>query len=332
MFDITDPSTKFNKTYMFIGNGITIITGLTAFISWFIKELSKITNKIPDNIVYVLSHVFNFCITIFIIALIYLFIRIIYVAIRTKSEAFYIQRKLSEFIHINLIHSIRNNIVELEPVLERLERYNKSNNTEAIDECYKSEVKILQNNLKTYVDALSSYLSQYRNSTISVCVKIFKKRDRNRNDFLSEEIISLARSSNTENDRANCEKTIIGQNTDFTNLCKGQIIFFASSNLYKNKESGQYINDSKNWKENKYKSTLVTPIQYHNNNNSNDEHNKNIKSDVIGFLCIDSQDEIKEWENSDSFELQFMAMFSDILYVYIKEFYKCFENVGYNIN
>lgn len=182
------------------------------------------------------------------------------------------------------------------------------------------------------VDALATYLSKYRNSTISVCVKIFKKRDRNRNDFLSEEIVSLARSSNTEAERVNDEKTIIGQNTDFANLCKGQIIFFASSNLYKNKESGQYINDSKNWKEKKYKSTLVTPIQYHNNNDSNNEHNRNIKSDVIGFLCIDSQEEIKEWENSDSFELQFMAMFSDILYVYIKEFYKCFENVGYNIN
>lgn len=329
---MTDPNTKFNKTYMFIGNGITIITGFVAILSWIIKGISKITNKIPDKIVYILSCVFNFCIVIFIIGLIYLFIRIIYVAIRTKSEAFYMQRKLSEFVHIKLIHSIRNNIVELEPVLEKLEKYKKSNNTDAMDECYKSEVKILQDNLKAYVDALATYLSKYRNSTISVCVKIFKKRDRNRNDFLSEEIVSLARSSNTEAERVNDEKTIIGQNTDFANLCKGQIIFFASSNLYKNKESGQYINDSKNWKEKKYKSTLVTPIQYHNNNDSNNEHNRNIKSDVIGFLCIDSQEEIKEWENSDSFELQFMAMFSDILYVYIKEFYKCFENVGYNIN
>lgn len=331
MFNMTDPNTKFNKTYMFIGNGITIITGLGAFVFWIIKKVSEITNKVPINIVYILSCVFNFCVIGFIIALIYLFIRIIYAAIRIKSKALYIQRKLSEFLHINLIHSIRNNIVELEPVLEKLEKYKKSNNTDAMDECYNSEVKILQDNLKIYVNALASYLSEYRNSIISVCVKTFKKRDRNRNDFLSEEIVALARSSNTEEDRANIENTFIGENTDFSNLCKGQIIFFASSNLHKNKESGQYINDSKNWRENKYTSTLVTPIQYHNNN-SNNEHNKNIKSDVIGFLCIDSQDEIKEWESSDSFELQFMAMFSDKLYVYIKEFYKCFEKVGYNIN
>lgn len=331
MFNMTDPNTNFNKTYMFIGNGITIFTGLIAFISWMIKKIAKITNIIPINIVDILSYVFNFCILIFVIALGCLFIRIIYVSIRAKSESFYIQRKLSAFLHINLIHSIRNNIVELEPVLEKLEKYKKTNNTDAMDECYNSEVKTLQDNLKSYVDSLSLYLSEYRNSTISVCIKIFKKRDRNRNDFLSEEIVSLARSSNTEDDRANDKRTFIGENTDFTNLCKGQIIFFASSNLHKNKESGQYINDSINWKENKYKSTLVTPIQYHNNN-SNKEHNKNIKSDVIGFLCIDSQDEIKEWENSDSFELQFMAMFSDILYVYLKEFYKCFEDVGYSMN
>lgn len=122
---MTDPNTKFNKTYMFIGNGITIITGFVAILSWIIKGISKITNKIPDKIVYILSCVFNFCIVIFIIGLIYLFIRIIYVAIRTKSEAFYMQRKLSEFVHIKLIHSIRNNIVELEPVLEKLEKYKK---------------------------------------------------------------------------------------------------------------------------------------------------------------------------------------------------------------
>lgn len=331
MFNMTDPNTKFNKTYMFIGNGITIVSGIFAFISWIVRVVSKITNIIPDIVIRFLSYVFNFCIIIFIIALLYISIRIIYVAIRIKSESLYIQRKLSEFLHINLIHNIRNNIVELEPVLEKLEKYKKTNNKDAMDECYNSEVKILQDNLKNYVDSLSLYLSKYRKSTVSVCIKIFKKRDRNRNNFLSEEIVSLARSSNTESERTNNEKTFIGQNTDFTNLCKGQIIFFASSNLHKNKESGQYINDSKNWKESKYKSTLVTPIQYHNNN-SDDEHNKNIKSDVIGFLCIDSQDEIKEWENSDSFELQFMAMFSDVLYVYIKEFYKCFENVGYNMN
>ena len=151
-----------------------------------------------------------------------------------------------------------------------------------------------------------------------------KQRNRKRSEFLSEEIISLVRSSNTKEERESVTPTIIGQNTDFINLCRGQIIFFGSGNLLKLSESGQYINDSDNWDNGKtYLSTLVTPIRYYNN----DERN-NIKTDVIGFLCIDCKEEIYEWEKADSFELQILGAFSDILYVYIKEFYSCFEDVG----
>ncbi len=183
-------------------------------------------------------------------------------------------------------------------------------NIDAISESYNFELKILQNNVKEYINELSTYLTNYRNSTISACIKIFKRRNRNRNEFQSEEIITLARSSNTEYERNNQKQTFVGQNTDFTNLCNGQIIFFGSSNLNKINESGHYINDSVNWESKKYTSTLVTPIRYYNDNYGN-QRNINIKSDIIGFLCIDSKDEIKEWESSDSFELQMMAVFSD---------------------
>ena len=140
---MTDPDTKFNKIYMFIGNGITIVSGIFAFISWIVRGVSKTTDIIPDTVIRFLSYAFNFCIIVFIIALIYLFIRIIYVAIRIKSEALYMQRKISEFLHINLIHSIRNNIVELEPVLEKLEKYKKTNNIDAMDECYNKPYVII---------------------------------------------------------------------------------------------------------------------------------------------------------------------------------------------
>lgn len=331
MSNIYDPNTKFNKIYMFIGNSITVATACLGIISWIIREISKTVETLPKFVITILTTVLNSCIGLFIFGIICLAIRVIYVAFKSKADAYYTQRKLTEFLHYKLIHNIRNNIVELEPLSEKLQKFSKDDNIDAISECYNTEIEILKNNLKDCVDSLSEYLSEYRNSTISVCIKIFKKRNRNRDEFQSEEIISLIRSSNTENFRKNSEKTFVGQNTDFTNLCKGQMVFFGSANLQKIKESGHYINDSKNWKENKYTSTLVTPIRYHNNDSNND-HNKNIKSDVIGFLCIDSQDEIKEWENSDSFELQIMAVFSDIIYVYIKEFYKCFENTGYNLN
>lgn len=329
MFNVYETDTKFNKIYMFVGNTLTIVSFCVGLISYIIKEITKKFNTLPNIFHDILTSLFHFCIVLFIVGSICLLIRIIYVAIKVKAEAFYIQRKLTEFLHCKLIHKIRNNIVELELLTNKLYKFAKEGNMDAISECYSKELTILKNNLKEYIDSLSLYLKKYRNSEISVCIKIFKERDRNRDEFLSEELISLVRSSNTERFRSNKERTFVGQNTDFTNLCKGQMIFFGSSNLHKINESGQYINDSKNWKENKYTSTLVTPIRYYNNDSDN--NNKNIKSDVIGFLCIDSQDEIKEWENSDSFELQIMAIFSDILYVYIKEFYKCFENTGFSL-
>ena len=327
MSNVYEPDTKFNKIFMFIGNTITIVTGCVAFISWIISTVSNYFLGISNLITSFLKYVVHICVIGFIIGLVSIFIRILYVGIKSKSEAFYTQRKTTEFLHLQLIHKIRNNIVELEPLSLKLQKFAKTNNLEAISECYNNELSILSNNLKGYVDSLSKYLTEYRGSTISICIKVFRKRDRNRSEFQSEEIITLTRSSNTETDRNNNERTFVGQNTDFTNLCKGQMIFFASSNLHKIEESGQYINDSKNWKNDKYTSTLVTPIRYNNNSGNN-----NIKSDIIGFLCIDSMDEIPEWENSDSFELQVLAIFSDILYVYIKEFYNCFENNGIIFN
>lgn len=326
MINVYEPDTKFNKVFMFAGNTITVITGCFAFISWVIQKIPNL----PEPWIKLFTFLLHFLTVAFIIGLTCLFIRVICTAFKSKAEAFYIQRKLTEFLHKQLIHKVRNNIVELEPLLLKLQQYSKEGNIEAISESYKSEIIRLKKNLKCYVDQLSEYLTKYRGTTISICIKAFKKRDRNRNEFLSEEIISLVRSSNTEHIRNNNEITIIGQNTDFTNLCKGQIVFFGSSNLHKIKESGQYINDSVNWKNDKYTSTLVTPIRYYNNNSNNND--TNIKSDIIGFLCIDSEDTIKEWENEDSFELQLLATFSDILYVYIKEFYRCFENTGFNLN
>lgn len=326
MNNIYEPDTKFNKIFMFIGNSVTIITGCIGLISWFASKISEYYLGIPSLISSILKYILYSCIVVFFIGLICLLIRIIYVSIKSKAESFYVQRKISEFLHRQLIHKIRNNIVELEPLSLKLEKYAKENNLDAISESYNNALADLTKNLKEYIDSLSQYLTDYRGTTVSICIKVFKKRDRNRSEFQTEEIITLARSSNTEHERNNSENAFVGQNTDFTNLCKGQIVFFASSNLHKIKESGQYINDSTNWESNKYTSTLVTPIRY--NNNSKNNGNNYIKPDIIGFLCIDSLDEIQEWENSDSFELQIMAAFSDILYIYIKEFYNCFENNG----
>jgi hypothetical protein len=326
MNNIYEPDTKFNKIFMFIGNTITITTGCIGVISWIITQITKNIPQVPTWLSITFKYLFHFCVVAFIFGIIFILIRIIYVGIKSKSESLYIQRKTTEFLHRHLIHKIRNNIVELEPLSLKLQKFSKENNSDAISECYNKELEILSKNLKGYVNSLAQYLTDYRGSIISICIKVFKKRDRNREEFQSEEIITLARSSNTEKERNNNKISYVGQNTDFTNLCKGQIVFFGSSNLHKINESGHYINDSENWENDKYTSTLVTPIRY--NNSSSNNGNNCIKSDIIGFLCIDSKDEIQEWENSDSFELQILAAFSDIIYVYIKEFYNCFENNG----
>lgn len=322
MNNIYEPNTKFNKIFMFIGNTITIVTGFIGFISWIITQITPNVPNVPSWLSLIFKFLFHFCIVAFILGILCILIRIVYVGIKSKADSHYIKRKTTEFLHRQLIHKIRNNIVELEPLSIKLRKFAKENNSDAISECYDNELKTLSKNLKEYVDTLSEYLTEYRGVIISICIKVFKKRDRNRSEFQTEEIVTLARSSNTEQERNNDKKTYVGQNTDFTNLCKGQMIFFGSSNLNKIKESGHYINDSENWEHNKYVSTLVTPIRY-NNKESNC-----IKFDIIGFLCIDSIEEISEWEKSDSFELQILAAFSDILYVYIKEFYNCFENNG----
>lgn len=332
MHNIFDQDSNFNKIYTFIGNTVTVGTGIISILSWIVRNILKnneSTDPVSITSVTILTYVLHFSVVLFIIAMGVLIIRTIYIAIKSKSEMYSLQKNLANFIHIQLIHKIRNNLVELEPITVKLNKFAKIDNSDAINECYESEIEKLRKNLKEYVDCLAKYLTSYRKSNISVCIKIFKTRDRNRKDFEDEEIITFVRSENTEKDRNNNNnKTFVGQNTDFSNLCKGQIIFFASSNLHKIKESGQYINDSKNFKKHKYTSTLVAPIRYNNNDQNNTRINKSIRPDIIGFLCIDSKDKIEEWESPDSFELQLLAIFSDVLYVYIKEFYKCFENSG----
>jgi hypothetical protein len=318
-----EPDTKFNKVYSFIGNTMTIVSGFLAFVSWIISEIAKYINFFPKNINNFAYSFLNLWTILFIIGIVLIFVRLIYVAIKSRTESNDMQRKVTKFLHQNLIHKVRNDIVELEILTPVLIKYVNDGNNDALLEFYDKELLVLKSKLKGYVDCLASYLTKYRSNEISVCIKVFKNRDRNRTKFLEEEIITFARSSNTEKERNNSNITTIGANTDFANLCRGQIVFFASSNLNKIEKSGQYINDSVNWKNSKYISTLVIPIRYYNNAVTN--NNNNIKSDVIGFLCIDSKEEIIEWESSNSFELQLLASFADILYVYIKEFYNCFE-------
>lgn len=215
MYKIYDPNTTFNKIFTFIGNSVTIGTGFLGIVSWIIKN--SINNFSSINPIYatISTFILHFCIVAFIFGLICLIIRIVYVAFKSKAQSLYIQRKLTEFLHKQLVHKVRNNIVELEPLYEKIQKFSKTNNKDAILECYQTECEELKKNLKVYVDDLSQYLSKYQGSVISVCIKVFKERNRNREQFQSEEIVSLVRSSNTENERVNNDKTYVGQKYRF---------------------------------------------------------------------------------------------------------------------
>lgn len=79
------------------------------------------------------------------------------------------------------------------------------------------------------------------------------------------------------------------------------------------KSSTDYKNEKSDWPE-KYNSTIVVPIRYLNTNDGNLIH------DILGFLCVDSKNSIKRWNDNNSFELQYLAIFADSIYTYIKLF------------
>ena len=112
----------------------------------------------------------------------------------------------------------------------------------------------------------------------------------------------------------------MGKNSDFKHLCDGTNIWYHGVDLKSKYEKHEYENeaDEKDWQQ-KYNSTIVVPIRYYN-------INENISvNDILGFLCIDSKKIIKNWDDANSFELQYRAIFADSIYTYIKLFRRMFQ-------
>lgn len=326
----------FNEYINAIKNISFLVSGLLYIFSKFIEffKKSSIFSAFFANNKSFFTKIINFIgnnnfafVFIFLLCLISLFIKFIISCLKSRIMVYTVQKKLATFIHTQLVHDIRHKIVELENITKRLETYKNNGDMNAIENDFKIELENLKKSLTTYINSLSKFLSEYRNDTISVCIKLFLKRDRGRTDFMNERIITIARSENTKAIRDTDEITIVGKNTDFGNLCNGQSIFFGCCGLAEKESAGVYSNDSSNWKKRYYDSTLVAPIRYNAKDNNNS--NNTVKPDILGFLCIDSKKEIKEWENQESFELQVLAIFADILYIYIKEFYECYEKIGF---
>ena len=220
--------------------------------------------------------------------------------------------KFIDRLHKEFIHDIRDNIKEL----DEKKQYSKENNSKMRQYIKDSMFQDISNRFQEYVDLLSEYLSTYSNSIISVCVKIVKFDNE---DLANPCAITLARSSNTKNKRLKDDENVyIKQNSDFNYLYEGRNTFYAKSDLLKAHTEGNYIvSDSVDVWSKKYKSTIIVPIRYYSKHSRH--NNIDMSLDIIGFLCIDSEDRMEHWEREDTFELNLLAIFADTFYTYLKK-------------
>ncbi len=221
-------------------------------------------------------------------------------------------------LHNDLIHKIRNATYELYNAKEKLKAY--QNNQDAIQELQMHTFDNIINNLQDFTDTIADYLSKYNKDTISVCIKVIDSGQENI-DNLNKTAKTLVRSKNTSRDRKRINEGItVGKNTDFKHLCDGTNIWYHGVDLKKLYEMGQYETeaDVRDW-QSKYNSTIVVPIRYYDTNNGTPIH------DILGFLCIDSKNKIEHWDDTHSLELQFLAIFADSIYNYIKLFRRIFN-------
>lgn len=223
-------------------------------------------------------------------------------------------------LHNDFIHKIRDGIYELHMVNKKLIIIKESNNEEAMQEMRLHAFDNLIRNLQDFVNSISDFLSHYNDDTISVCIKIINSGQENV-DNLDKKAKTLVRSKNTirERNRPN-ENITIGKNSDFTHLCDGTNIWYHGIDLITKYNNHEYMNEApkEDW-QSKYNSTIVVPIRYYNTNYGELIH------DIIGFLCIDSKNIVADWDDNNSFELQYLAIYADSIYTYIKLFHRIFD-------
>ncbi len=224
-----------------------------------------------------------------------------------EQEAFLSQ------LHSRFIHDIRDNIKELERDANILSLGNEDVMAIARENMFQT----LSNNIQNYVDFIAEILSKYCKTTISVCVKIVKIENNDTNNPLA---VTLARSSNTRKERLKEDETIgINQNDDFKYLYNGSNTFYGKADLVQEHKEGNYhVTDSIEVWSSKYKSTLVAPIRYYSKHSKH--NNVNLDFDILGFLCIDANQIMKQWEDINSYELKVLAIFADAMYIYLKKY------------
>lgn len=243
-------------------------------------------------------------------------------------------------LHTNYIHDMRNHIHDLEKLEKRTFDMSNKDDVKNYEDLYNSHYKILGIVAQQCVNQISDIINECMGmpnkgkESICTCIKMVSIYEKDK-PISERSLITLARSKNSSRKRMqNVGKHIIGKNTDFLDLSKGYRNFYYGINLKNKFEKREYNNSTPDFS---YESTVVVPIRFsdmHSTVNFFPEKKKKsrleiqIKNDVdiIGYLCIDTEKILQEWENSKQVEkiVKILAFYADSLYVYLSIFQKTF--------
>lgn len=280
------------------------------------------------------EYMINCCIMVFFI------IKLVFETIHKNKKRIDTLVSVMDSLHSGYIHDMRDHIHDLEEVAKTTYNMDFNKNLKEYEALYNAEYKVLEKVVQQCVDQISDFindcmgLSEDTSDTICTCVKMVSIHEEEK--AISERsVITLARSRNSSRKRKQgTGKHTIGKNTDFLDLSKGYRNFYSGVNLKDKFKKGEYDNSTPDFS---YESTVVVPIRFsdlHSNVSIVPAKGKKkrveikIQSDVdiVGYLCIDTEKVLHEWENKDDVEkiVKILAFYADSLYVYLSTFQRTF--------
>lgn len=326
----------FIQSLLFLGS---IVNAIMAPV---IKNLDK--SKLPECLVIYSDFfsIFSFTYILNCVILTLFVVKLVITLINSNKKN---NHKLIDFVarlHRDYIHDMRNHIYALEKTKKEILNIDIQERSKEYEQLYNAEFRILENVAQKCVDQISDIINEYMGmpgdgkSSICTCIKMVSV-------FESEEEISqrslttLARSKNTSNKRKqSMAKNIVGQNTDFLDLSKGYRNFFYGVDLKNKFKKGEYNNSTPNFS---YDSTIVVPIRFADSAsevsvlpsyNYKKKRKVEIKIkrdvDIVGYLCIDTEKKLHEWEDYDEVVkvVKILSIYADSLYVYLRSFQQTF--------
>lgn len=255
---------------------------------------------------------------------------------KTKNEELI---DIIDCLHTNYFHNMRDHIHRLEET-EKLLPKKPQKGIDKFERYYNDEYKRLESITQSCVNQVSDVINGFMGmpekgkSSICACIKMISIYEKDK-PIAERSLITLARSKNSSNKRIQKnKKDIIGKNTDFLDLSEGYRNYYYGIGLRGKYEKGEYNNSTSNFS---YESTIVVPIRYTslkpeikmNSKGKKKQVEIKVKNDVdiVGYLCIDTEEILSDWENSDEVKkvVTILALYADTLYIYLSAFRRTFE-------